>query len=346
MGGLIQRLIMKARREKEQEEAAVSSQMLEEAENYINKYVGEDYMSIEDPPANAEELVMDGIMLGDIAGSYYEGCSNAPDLGGEHTSYLFRRTSRVTDDSTMAWAIRAALKEIRSTPEMTHLDMIKTYAKHMRLWAKWYPDAGYGGNFYNWAILDMAMPDFKSCGDGSAMRSGIIGAICPTLNETITQAILSAMPTHSHPEGVKGAILPAAMVWLALHGYSMKALEMYASRFYPNGQRKPFEDSPWLDPAISEPELKALGSETRSVICQMAVPEAVANFLHSDSYESCIRKMLSYDCDADTVSAIAGGIAAAYYKNTRIDTEGSGYKTGDEILAEGKAFLGRYPFTP
>ena len=319
-------------------ENAKSSYTDQEIEEFINKYTTEDYTPISNAPDNAEQLVMDGIMLGDIIGSPYESDSNAPGFGGEHTTRLIRHNSKVTDDSLMSWAIKDALTEIKQKQDsISHKDMVEIYAKHMKLWAKWYPDAGFGGNFYNWAVLDMENPQYKSCGDGSAMRAGIIGAMCPTFKETMEQAVLSAMPTHSHPEGVKGAVVAAGMVWLALHGYDKDKLLEFASKHYPGGQRQPNEDAHWLDPTITEKELKALGPETQSIVCQMAVPEAVANIMHSDSYEGCIRKTLSYSCDADTVGAISGGVAAALYGNTDIQ----GYDV-TELLEKSRSFLNGY----
>lgn len=49
------------------------------------------------------------------------------------------------------------------------------------------------------------------------------------------------------------------------------------------------------------------------VSCQKSVPESIIAFLESTDYESAIRMAVSYGGDADTMAAIAGGIAAAYY---------------------------------
>ena len=49
------------------------------------------------------------------------------------------------------------------------------------------------------------------------------------------------------------------------------------------------------------------------VSCQKSVPESIICFLDSDSFEDCIRNAISLGGDADTMGAIAGGIAEAYY---------------------------------
>ena len=50
------------------------------------------------------------------------------------------------------------------------------------------------------------------------------------------------------------------------------------------------------------------------VSCQGSVPESIIAFLVSTDYESAIRHAVALGGDADTMGAIAGGIAAAYYK--------------------------------
>ena len=50
------------------------------------------------------------------------------------------------------------------------------------------------------------------------------------------------------------------------------------------------------------------------VTCQGSVPESIIAFLESTDYENAIRLAISLGGDADTMAAIAGGIAEAYYK--------------------------------
>ena len=48
--------------------------------------------------------------------------------------------------------------------------------------------------------------------------------------------------------------------------------------------------------------------------CQGSVPQAIISFLESESYEDAIRNAISLGGDSDTLAAMAGGIALAYYK--------------------------------
>jgi ADP-ribosyl-[dinitrogen reductase] hydrolase len=47
--------------------------------------------------------------------------------------------------------------------------------------------------------------------------------------------------------------------------------------------------------------------------CQGTVPPAIIAFLESDDFEDAIRKSISLGGDADTLAAITGSIAEAYY---------------------------------
>ena len=47
--------------------------------------------------------------------------------------------------------------------------------------------------------------------------------------------------------------------------------------------------------------------------CQGSVPQAIVAFLEADSFEDTIRNAISIGGDSDTIAAIAGAIAEAYY---------------------------------
>jgi len=52
--------------------------------------------------------------------------------------------------------------------------------------------------------------------------------------------------------------------------------------------------------------------------CQVTVPEAIIAFLEGDSFESAVRKAVSLGGDTDTLAAMAGSMAEAFYS---IDAE-------------------------
>ena len=49
------------------------------------------------------------------------------------------------------------------------------------------------------------------------------------------------------------------------------------------------------------------------ISCQGTVPQAMQAFFESTSFEDAIRNSISIGGDSDTIGAITGGIAGAYY---------------------------------
>ena len=48
-------------------------------------------------------------------------------------------------------------------------------------------------------------------------------------------------------------------------------------------------------------------------ICQDIVPNALVAFLESESFEDAVRNTISFGGDTDTLAAISGSVAEAYY---------------------------------
>lgn len=283
-------------------------------------------------------LVISGIALGDMIGQPYEGQINQSKTVSSDEIPLVESRNHITDDTVMSFAVLEATLHLCKKYH-SEKQIVETYREALRRYAKKYPDAGYGWHFYRWAVLDQEDEAYKSFGDGSAMRSGVIGAIFDQVRDVITYAYYSALPTHGHPEGIKGAIVTAVAVWMAFHGATKTDILKYVSAYYPDGFRnsREFYEKSCMDPNITMEELESLGVLTASTVCQIAVPEALANFHHSSDFESCMRNCLRYPADTDTVAAISGGIATAYYRKTDL----AGYVTGD-VLPEklGELFIG------
>ncbi len=284
---------------------------------------------------NQMDLILTGILTGDMAGMPHE-AFGIPEFENPDDIPLIMPEARPTDDTVMAAAVANAALIIKHDGIDDENEMTGIYSMEMRRAAKIYPDAGYGANFYKWAVCDEEDENYKSFGDGSAMRSGVIGTIFEKQEDVIRNAILSAMPTHSHPEGIKGAVVTAMLVWMGLHGYSKEEMLEYACKHYDDGYKNIYDkkEGDCLDPAISIEELCAMDQFTQSLDCRVAVPEAIANFVNSDSYEACIRNSFRYLCDTDTVAAISGGIAASYYGNTNIVVDEYSMQLIEEKKAE------------
>lgn len=243
-------------------------------------------------------LSLKGCALGDYAGQPYEAVSlfECKDLKIED---LYKKSRDITDDTILTCA---TIDVLTTTKEYVKGN---PYGIAYQSYAKKYtnPLGGYGARFLAWVYTGVAP---NSCGNGSAMRVGPCGCL-EYLDDVIDESYKSALCTHSHPEGIKGAIVTAVCIWMAFHGYEKKDIGEYVGAMY--------SDSPY-SPNVKWDIMKHYANvQGNPAVCQTTVPMAVSCFVNSDSYEDCILKAIQFGWDTDTQAAIAGSIAAAYYRN-------------------------------
>ena len=234
---------------------------------------------------------MIGAILGDIVGSIYE-FDNIKTKAFE----LFDKDCMFTDDSVMTVAVAQSLMQYETINE-TNIDQFKeTLITTMHKIGIKYPDCGYGGHFLMWIIKNKREP-YNSLGNGSAMRVSSVGWYAKTLEEAELIAKASAEVSHNHPEGIKGAVVTAGAVFLARTGASMDEIKKYVSGYYT------------IDFTIDE----IRPSYNYDVTCQGTVPQAMEAFFESTDFEDAIRNVISIGGDSDTLAAITGAVAEAYY---------------------------------
>lgn len=226
-----------------------------------------------------------GAIFGDIAGSSYE---FKPVTSNKFE--LLTNKSKFTDDTVMTMAVAKWLMGDRKQ---------ETLVKEMQVMGGHYPRAGYGGMFRKWLIADDPLP-YGSFGNGSAMRVSPCGYAADSLEEAERLAKKSAMVTHNHPEGIKGAQAVAAAIFLAKTGITKSQIKIYIEQKYGYDLNRTVQ------------EIINSGYKFNET-CQGSVPEAIICFLESTDYEDCIRKAISLRGDSDTQACIAGSIAGAYY---------------------------------
>lgn len=229
----------------------------------------------------AAKLVLIGAVCGDIIGSCYEFASTK-----DYDFKLFGSSSRFTDDTVCSIAVADAL--IHNYP----------FDECLKRWCRKYPRAGYGGKFRNWIFFDLKGP-YNSWGNGSAMRVSPVGAYSGSWMQAMDLARFSAEVTHNHPEGIKGAQATAVAINLALTGSSKEEIKAALEEIFDYDLSRRYDDI--------QPQYRF------EVSCQKSVPESIIAFLESHDYESAIRKAVAFGGDSDTMAAIAGGIAAAFY---------------------------------
>lgn len=231
---------------------------------------------------------MIGAIIGDIVGSRFEWNNNK-----SKEFALFTDRCSPTDDSIMSLAIAQAI--LTSKPD--HSDLSEKAVECMQTVGRKYPNCGYGGSFYGWIFSDDPK-SYNSYGNGAAMRVSAAGFAAESLEEAKLLSRLVTEVSHDHPEGIKGAEATAAAIYLAKTGSSLREIRDYIDKnYYP------------MDFTLDEIRY----SYQPNVTCQGTVPQALEAFFESNGFEDAIRNAISIGGDSDTIAAICGGVAEAYY---------------------------------
>lgn len=235
---------------------------------------------------------MYGAILGDIIGSPFEF-----DRGDKTKDFkLFSRRSHFTDDSVMTLAVCEALLKVGQ--DVTVKEIEDAVISSMQSWGRRYPHAGYGGYFRRWLTARHPEP-YNSYGNGSAMRVSAAGWLYDSLEKTRTVAKATANVTHNHPEGIKGAEATASAIFMARNGSSKEEIKKYIENEFHYDLNRTLNE---IRPGYHMDET-----------CQKTVPEAIIAFLEAKDFEDAIRNAVSLGGDTDTLGAITGSIAEAYY---------------------------------
>lgn len=230
---------------------------------------------------------MIGAIIGDIVGSRFEW-----DNHRSKEFELFAEGCFATDDSIMTLAIAGAILDSEGQDTLG-----QQAVRWMQALGRKYPRAGYGSNFGVWLRQSDPKP-YNSYGNGAAMRVSPCAWAAASVEEVKRLSHLVTEVTHNHPEGLKGAEATATAIWLARNGTSISDIRAYINQhYYP------------LDFTLDSIRDTYAFDES----CQGTVPEAITAFLESTSFEDALRNAISIGGDSDTVAAITGSIAQAYY---------------------------------
>ena len=230
-----------------------------------------------------------GAILGDIVGSRFE--------FHNHLSKDFEFIARgcsFTDDTVMTCAVAQALMDGKE--DFSDLEE-KSVAAMQRI-GRQFPHCGYGARFIHWMFTDDPQP-YNSYGNGSAIRVSPVGFAAKSVEEAKKLSAAVTCVSHNHPEGMKGAEATAVAIVMARQGKTKDEIRAAMEEYY--------------DLSMTVDEYRTAWKGHGCEICQIAVPQALVCFLEGDDYEDVIRNCISIGGDSDTIAAIAGGIAEAFF---------------------------------
>jgi len=153
-----------------------------------------------------------GAIIGDIAGSFREfrGYDKKSELGllptiEDINKIVMTHSYGITDDTILTLATFNACFQLKKYPIYGYR-IDDYFSFYYNEYANKYdkPIGGYGNKFKIWASSDNKTP-YNSCGNGSAMRVSPVAYVAKSLDEVLELAFYSAIPTHNHPEGIRGA---------------------------------------------------------------------------------------------------------------------------------------------
>jgi len=229
-----------------------------------------------------------GAVIGDIAGSRFERNSlKSKDF------VLFTPQCSITDDSVMTLAVAEAVLRSSQEKEKLGRETVRAMQAFGRRWAK----GCYGARFAHWLASSEPEP-YGSFGNGAAMRVSPCAWAAVSFEDALEMARRVTEVTHNHPEGLKGAAAVTGVIWLARHGASLAEIRAsVTTTWYP------------LDFTLDEIRT----GYDFDASCQGSVPQAIEAFLESKGFEDAVRNAVSLGGDSDTIAAMTGSMAEAFY---------------------------------
>lgn len=233
-----------------------------------------------------------GAVFGDIIGSPYE--FDANNIKTKEFP-LISEESTFTDDTVMTLAVaEGLLNSIGGSDDEIKAALVES----VKDWGRRYPYAGYGARFSIWLKLIDSTP-YESFGNGAAMRCSAAGWLAESIFDARRLGRLTAEITHNHIEGIRSAEAVSAAIFLARKGADKDAIRRY------------IETEFGYDLSRTCDEIRTDYHHWEDAM--RSVPEAITAFLEGRSFLDCIRTAVSLGGDSDTIAAIAGSIAEAYY---------------------------------
>lgn len=225
---------------------------------------------------------MKGAIIGDVVGSVYE-FNNTFD----YNFPLLTEGSTFTDDTICTVAIADALLNN------------KNYAQTLKEWCRKFPnpEGGYGIFFNQWVWNDDLSVTNNSCGNGALMRISPIALYrqisTPMVYKNGHDATICS---HKHPEAISAILVYLRIIRSLLRTKDKRNVNAIMADAY---------TSQWNRTLPQQGTFVDTCADSLKIVSHL--------FLESESFEDAIRLAVIYGGDTDTIGAIMGGMAEAYY---------------------------------
>jgi len=302
--------------------------MVSETKMTMPSSISIDFQS--DPETDRYRGALIGLAVGDCLGASVEFCppGSFPPVTGLRPGGPFRlEVGQWTDDTSMALCLAESL--IAHDGQVVPRDMLQR-------WHRWYTE-GYRsstgacfdiGNATRTALDRFAVSPADACGDDDAAGNGSIMRLAPLSMAyayagpavLLEAAARTSLTTHGAPEATDGARLLAMLVADALRG------ELDRSLLLPRACGRDTTTFQGFHPKIR--------GIFEGNIAERAPPEIVASgyvvdtltaalwaFARSTSFGDGALPAVNLGNDADTVGAVYGQLAGAYYGSEAIPSE-------------------------
>ena len=228
-----------------------------------------------------------GAIIGDYVGSRFE----LVNYKGTDFDF-YHKDCKFTDDTIMTVAICKAIMDCnRDWTELGNYTI-----EEMQYFGRKYPRAGYGKAFKEWINSKNPRP-YNSYGNGAAMRISPVAYVSSSIQEVKTLSHIITATTHNHEESFKGAEAIAVATFMGNHKFTKEQIKTEMSKYYS------------LDFNIDDIRDSYKFNNT----CEGSVPQAIKCFLESENFGEAIRLAVSIGGDSDTIAAMTGSIAGAFY---------------------------------
>jgi len=246
---------------------------------------------------------MIGAIIGDIVGSLYEG-SSLNWVDDKNFPLFAKEWSRFTDDTVLTCATADAILSV-IMPNSVNIMGLPGFGSSYKMWALKYPNRGYGSSFQEWVDTKDSEHYIvnKSYANGCMMRCSPIGLYYSmfesNMNNMYKMAESSIYQTHNSPESGRGIKSIVSAIRMSLNGFTKLQIKAYIEENF--GHMLDTSVEYWRN--HPKPNIR----------CNLTAPQALVCFMESTDYESAIRNAVYTKGDTDTIAAIAGSIAEAFY---------------------------------